>query len=62
MHGLKPECEDVNQSHIERKNMQGNMKLRGARKTIGNVLKSGLHILTTMEMLYATSQNTLKYH
>lgn len=38
------------------------MKLRVARKTLGNVLKVGLRILTTMEMSYAKSQNAMKYH
>lgn len=38
------------------------IKLRGASKALGNVFKSGLCILTTMETSYAKSQNAAKYH
>lgn len=38
------------------------MKLRGVSKTLVNVLKVDLCILTTMEMSYAKGQNTVKYH
>lgn len=60
MHILESECEDADQSHITQERAR-QMEIEKRTKTLDNVLRAGLCILTTIEMSYAINQNMAKY-